>query len=273
MGAAIYILIATSIDSSESSLYLLLNSLLPLVVSAVALVLIPFGPFPRLPSSQPPPQDSHIFLFHYVLAVITGLYLLISYPLASSASVAKNLLAGALFLIALPTCLPHIVYALDCLKRTNHLSSHDSELKLPVSNDQELVELRKALVGRTEILNFQKSEKSHGFLGKVMQKGCLNELCDEHTAKFLLSSCDFWLYYFAYLCGGTIGFVYSNNLGQIAESLGHQEELRSYLILFAACSFFGRLLSAVPDFLKKYALFFLYELAMESLLLTHIFLS
>ncbi|CBI39995.3 unnamed protein product, partial [Vitis vinifera] len=62
---------------------------------------------------------------------------------------------------------------------------------------------------------------------------------------------DFWLYYIAYLCGGTIGLAYSNNLGQISESLGYSSETNMIVTLYSACSFFGRLLSAAPDFLKN----------------------
>jgi hypothetical protein len=40
---------------------------------------------------------------------------------------------------------------------------------------------------------------------------------------------DFWLYYTAYFCGATVGLVYSNNLGQIAQSLHQQSQLTMLL--------------------------------------------
>jgi hypothetical protein len=77
-------------------------------------------------------------------------------------------------------------------------------------------------------------------------------LGEEHTAKRLIGRVDFWLYYTAYFCGATVGLVYSNNLGQIAESLHHQSQLTMLLAVYSSFSFFGRLLSALPDFLHRY---------------------
>lgn len=75
-------------------------------------------------------------------------------------------------------------------------------------------------------------------------------LGEEHPTRLLMRRWDFWLYYIAYFCGGTIGLVYSNNLGQISQSLGHGSQTTSLVTLYSTCSFFGRLLSAAPDFLS-----------------------
>lgn len=89
-----------------------------------------------------------------------------------------------------------------------------------------------------------------GCLDMVMKSDRLGLLEEEHDAKRLLRRIDFWLYYFAYLCGGTIGLVYSNNLGQIAQSLGLESSTSTLITLYSSFSFFGRLLSAAPDFLR-----------------------
>nr|GMD62528.1 protein NUCLEAR FUSION DEFECTIVE 4-like [Ipomoea batatas] len=74
---------------------------------------------------------------------------------------------------------------------------------------------------------------------------------EEHSASALISSRDFWLYYIAYFCGGTIGLVYSNNLGQVSQSLGYSSDVTELVAVYSACSFFGRLLSSAPDFLHQ----------------------
>lgn len=79
---------------------------------------------------------------------------------------------------------------------------------------------------------------------------------EEHTAKMLMKKVEFWLYFVAYFCGGTLGLVYSNNLGQIAQSLAAAGKTDALLTLFSAFSFFGRLLSAAPDFLRGYVSLF-----------------
>ncbi|XP_020598081.1 protein NUCLEAR FUSION DEFECTIVE 4-like [Phalaenopsis equestris] len=81
-----------------------------------------------------------------------------------------------------------------------------------------------------------------------MAKDRLVLLGEEHGAKSLIHRLDFWIYYMSYFCGGTLGLVYSNNLGQIAQSLGRTSMLVN---LYSSCSFFGRLLSAAPDFLGR----------------------
>ncbi|KAF2308956.1 hypothetical protein GH714_025947 [Hevea brasiliensis] len=84
----------------------------------------------------------------------------------------------------------------------------------------------------------------------MVGKDRLAMLGEEHPACLLIRRLDFWLYYTAYFCGGTIGLVYSNNLGQIAQSLGQSMNTTTLLTLYSAFSFFGRLLSAAPDYLR-----------------------
>lgn len=76
-------------------------------------------------------------------------------------------------------------------------------------------------------------------------------LGEEHSASALISSLDFWLYYIAYFCGGTIGLAYSNNLGQVSQSLGYGSDVTKLVAVYSACAFFGRLLSSTPDFLRQ----------------------
>lgn len=84
---------------------------------------------------------------------------------------------------------------------------------------------------------------------KNVKEGNVVKLGDEHSFRLLISRLEFWLYFIAYFCGGTIGLVYSNNLGQIAQSLGQSST--SLVTIYSSFSFFGRLLSAAPDFMLK----------------------
>jgi hypothetical protein len=64
----------------------------------------------------------------------------------------------------------------------------------------------------------------------------------------LLRKLDFWLYFFSYMFSATLGLVFLNNLGQIAES--RQFAQTSTLVsLSSSFGFFGRLL---PSFLDYY---------------------
>ncbi|KAF8028754.1 hypothetical protein BT93_E1416 [Corymbia citriodora subsp. variegata] len=260
VSAALYTLIANAIDSDDDTLYPFLNAIVPLFTSGIALIPVLRQP----PPQQLPPdaikRDSRIFLFLNAVAVFTGLYLLILNPLSYVSYRARLLLAGAILLLVLPLCLPGIVYARDwaCRVISSRISLNGSTFGLVDVDD---LELHKELIGSEPAginapMNGNGNRSTFilrakdGCCGNVMEKDQLTVLGEEHSARVLLRRWDFWLYYLAYLCGGTIGLVYSNNLGQISQSLGYGSQTTAFVTLYSSCSFFGRLLAAVPDFLR-----------------------
>ncbi|OVA18391.1 Nodulin-like [Macleaya cordata] len=255
---ALYSLAAKAISSNECSLFLVLNSLLPLITSIVVVV-----PILRQPPLEPLPadavrRDSFIFLFLNILAVFTGIYLLVLNSVSTIASIARLLFAGAVFLLVLPLCIPGIVFARDWALKNIYASFRlqGSGFNLVDVDDLELH--KELLIGREEYYkangNGNYSSRDEGekerCYEKVIEKNRLLVLGEEHPARDLVGRLDFWLYYIAYFCGGTIGLVYSNNLGQIAQSLGFTSKTTELLTLYSSCSFFGRLLSAAPDFMR-----------------------
>lgn len=264
VSAALYTLIANAINSNDDSLYLFLNAIVPLFTSGVALIPVLRQP----PPEQLPPdaikRDSRIFLFLNGIAVLTGLYLLLLNPLSYVSYRARLLLAGAILLLVLPLCLPGIVYAREWARRviSSSFGLNGSTFSLVDVDD---LELHKELIGSEPAgvnapMNGNGNRSTFllrakdGCCGNVMEKDQLTILGEEHSARLLVRRWDFWLYYLAYLCGGTVGLVYSNNLGQISQSLGYSSQTTSFVNLYSSCSFFGRLLSAGPDFLREYVL-------------------
>ncbi|KAG6648074.1 hypothetical protein CIPAW_07G123100 [Carya illinoinensis] len=69
---------------------------------------------------------------------------------------------------------------------------------------------------------------------------------DEMGVKKMVQRCDFYLYFFMYLCGPTLGLVFFNNLAQIAESRGHSAS--SLVSLSSSFGFFGRLIPSFTDY-------------------------
>lgn len=263
VSAALYALAASAVEYSSTSastpaLYLLLNSLIPLITSLFALI-----PILRQPPLSPLPpdavhRDSLIFLLLNVLAVVTGLYLLL---LPHSSTNSRLLFSGALFLLILPLFIPGIIYARDWFRRAIHSRIQGSSGFILVNMDN--LELHKELINR-ETSNKNDGADDAGEIGggiamlnrvKTGKGGFLVRdsivmLGEEHEIGMLLRRLDFWFYFFAYFCGGTIGLVYSNSLGQIAQSLGYGSETSTLITLYSSFSFFGRLLSAAPDFMR-----------------------
>ncbi|XP_058219987.1 protein NUCLEAR FUSION DEFECTIVE 4-like isoform X1 [Rhododendron vialii] len=252
VSAALYTLIANAVSDSDSnySLYLLLNALVPLLTSSAALLPVLRPPPPH--SLPLPPDsvrcDSLTFLYLNIVAIFTGLYLLLLNSLSSESTfIARILFSGAVLLLALPIFTPGITYARGWARQAFHSKFEGSSFNLV---DVEDLELHKELIGRESPNGSGRvTGAKQGFLVDLIEKDLVAVLGEEHPLKWVVRRRDFWLYYAAYFCGGTIGLVYSNNLGQISQSLGFSDRTSSIVTLYSTCSFFGRLLSAAPDFL------------------------
>ncbi|XP_047084951.1 protein NUCLEAR FUSION DEFECTIVE 4-like [Lolium rigidum] len=241
LSAAFYTLFANALAPYTASVYLLLNAILPLAISLLALPVILLC---RQQDSHnlhsKPEHDERVFLGFYILAVVTGVYLVILGSFTSTGSTAWVVLSGAMALLALPLIIP----AASCCSDVD-ISGPD-DYAMPLNNDGPQKPL---LISNDQ---YQSEYQLQGCCyGTILEKGRVLVLGEEHSAKRLLRCVDFWLYYTAYFCGATVGLVYSNNLGQIAQSLHRQSELTMLLAVYSSCSFFGRLLSALPEFLHR----------------------
>nr|GMD84726.1 protein NUCLEAR FUSION DEFECTIVE 4-like [Ipomoea batatas] len=268
VSAALYTLAANALNPSSSALYLLLNAIIPLITSFAALI-----PILRQPPLEPLSpdgikRDQLLFVVLNSLAVVTGIYLLFVH--SSDKVTARFLLVGAIFLLVLPLGIPGVTYARKWFRDTIY-STFELKHSGFILVDADDLELHKQLLSREGSLAnglsyivdgnnestdqnsipWQRSSASdEGCVENVIGRDQLFMLGEEHNAPKLLKRCDFWLYYLAYFCGGTIGLVYSNNLGQISQSLGHTSMTSKLITFYSSFSFFGRLLSAAPDFIR-----------------------
>nr|XP_007134343.1 hypothetical protein PHAVU_010G039600g [Phaseolus vulgaris]ESW06337.1 hypothetical protein PHAVU_010G039600g [Phaseolus vulgaris] len=253
VSAALYTLIANAINSNDDTLYLLLNAIVPVLISVIVLIPILHQPQPQPHSVDTIQHDSSIFLCLNILALVTGLYLLFLYSFSYTASIARVILVGAIFLLVLLTFVPSFVHSIEsscftlptcfsfCYSRFTRSNPDDNELY------QELISIKDSTMNKSA----QSTREKKCCVLNVLEREQLTVLGEEHSIKLLVHRWDFWLYYIAYFCGGTIGLAYSNNLGQISQSLGHSSQTSSLVTLYSTCSFFGRLLAATPDFLSR----------------------
>ncbi|KAJ4847308.1 hypothetical protein Tsubulata_021692 [Turnera subulata] len=249
VSAALYTLLANAISPNEDSIYLLSNALIPVLVSGLALLPILRQPSLQALSTDTTRLDYSIFLILNILAIITGLYLLLFNSLSTVASTARILLGGAIVLLVLPLLLPGIVSARGWSRHSfSWINNDDLDLFKGLTEGDEAAPMSSNSYNPTEREGFC---GIFSCCGQLVEKDRLTVLGEEHPARLLARRLDFWLYYVSYFCGGTIGLVYSNNLGQIAQSLGYDSQLTSLVTLYSSCSFFGRLLSAAPDFLQE----------------------
>ncbi|CAN7031743.1 unnamed protein product [Brassica rapa subsp. trilocularis] len=259
VSAALYTLAYNAINPASPELYLLLNALIPLVISFTAII-----PILRQPPFEPLPpdgvrRDSLMFLLLNILAALNGVYLLLFESNSSDVTSARLLFGGAIILLILPLCIPGLVIARNWYLRTIHTSFRLEGSGFILVDPDEL-ELHKGMLAHEAnresyedvVQNHVKTIASEeGDADELLiTRGQLEVLGTEHSLKQLLCRADFWLYYIAYFCGGTIGLVYSNNFGQIAQSLGQSSNTTTLVTLYSSFSFFGRLLSATPDYIR-----------------------
>ncbi|VAI30338.1 unnamed protein product [Triticum turgidum subsp. durum] len=251
LSAAFYTLFANALSPYSPSVYLLLNAILPLAASIIALpAILLCHPHDHSSLRTLPKHDRRVFLCFYTIAFVTGIYLVTFGSVTTTSSAARAVLMGAMALLTLPLIIPA---ASSC----SSVGTHDPDTELTFNHNDPQKPL---------LLNHDDHTETNGSMahktvewqpkgcccGTILDKGCVLVLGEEHSAKKLIRCVDFWLYYTAYFCGATVGLVYSNNLGQIAQSLQCQPQLTMLLAVYSSCSFFGRLLSALPDFLHRY---------------------
>ncbi|KAL6653421.1 hypothetical protein ACP70R_008999 [Stipagrostis hirtigluma subsp. patula] len=248
LSAAFYTLFANALSPFTPSVYLLLNAILPLAVSILALPAILLCNPHDSHLHGVPKHDRRVFLGLYILAFITGIYLVIFGSFNTTSSTACTILTGAIVLLALPLIVP-------ASSSCSHVDTHGPDPESPANHDDPQRPLLLSNNHQTEsggtVRKTGEYQQQDCCCGTILEKGCAKMLGEEHSAKKLIQCVDFWLYYTAYFCGATVGLVYSNNLGQIAQSLHQQSRLTMLLAVYSSCSFFGRLLSALPDFLHR----------------------
>ncbi|EOA16319.1 hypothetical protein CARUB_v10004470mg [Capsella rubella] len=267
VSAALYTLAYNAINPASPELYLLLNALIPLIVSFTAII-----PILRQPPFEPLPpdgvrRDSLMFLVLNILAALNGVYLLLFGSNSSDLTSARLLFGGAIVLLIFPLCIPGLVIARSWYDRTIHTSFRLEGSGFILVDPDEL-ELHKGMLAHeanresyqllsddvvqnpVKTVAVEEDDIDGSCCTKLITKDQLEGLGIEHSLSLLLHRSDFWLYYIAYFCGGTIGLVYSNNLGQIAQSLGQSSNTTTLVTLYSSFSFFGRLLSATPDYIR-----------------------
>ncbi|XP_034568522.1 uncharacterized protein [Setaria viridis] len=247
LSAAFYTLFANAFSPTSPSVYLLLNAILPLAASILALPAILLCHTHDNHLQSVPRYDRRVFLSLYILAFITGIYLVVFGSLNTTRSAAAwVILTGAMVLLALPLIIPACSSCSYVDTHSIDSASHNDDPHKPLLVGNHLQNGSNAVMEKAMEQQLQGSS-----CGTILDKGRLVVLGEEHSAKRLIGCVDFWLYYTAYFCGATVGLVYSNNLGQIAQSLHQQSQLTMLLAVYSSFSFFGRLLSALPDFLHR----------------------
>ncbi|XP_020252349.1 protein NUCLEAR FUSION DEFECTIVE 4-like [Asparagus officinalis] len=212
LSAKLYVALAQLIagrDLSSKSIYLLLNCFVPLGLSLLT------APF--LKETTPVRSGAASSLLAvFVIAGATGVYVVVESIFLSSE---HSILMPIILLIMVG-----LVAAVPLFKALERVQDCD-EVQVGAEN-------RKRGFGGGSVEEGEGVENEEN----LREEGCIRAL--QKSVKRV----EFWLYFLVYLCGGTVGLVYANNLGQIAESRNVNEDV--LLSISSSFTFFGRLSSA-----------------------------
>ncbi|XP_052185298.1 protein NUCLEAR FUSION DEFECTIVE 4-like [Diospyros lotus] len=200
--------------------YLLLNSTLPLLVCIAASVIV------RVVNGGKSRKIQGGFALMFAITIATGTFAVItSFNSMSSSGLLRLIIVIGMgvFLLA-PLAIPFAEKAMETLQK-------------------------KCLIRRDIKVHDLTNIDDHIEEGPKIENGTVAEIkegseVEETGVKTMLMKVDFWLYFFVYLCGATLGLVYMNNLGQIAESRGYSRT-SSLVSLSSSFGFFGRLVPSL----------------------------
>ncbi|KAF3776235.1 NUCLEAR FUSION DEFECTIVE 4 protein [Nymphaea thermarum] len=210
--------------------YLLLNSVAPIAVSTV------FAPFlRRFEVGDRPGITNCGFVALISVAFVTGIYAVVG---SVGAHIPPMVLAiGLLILMVAPLTLPIGVSIREVLEqkwKSRDIRVFDYSVENESGDGLDKVVAEGSGHGDEEAGRFEN--------GRIEEKEELEWAVNE-----LLRSLNFWLYFMVYLMGATLGLVFLNNLGQIAESRGHSKT-STLVSLSSSCGFFGRLMPSIVDY-------------------------
>ncbi|KAJ0975520.1 hypothetical protein J5N97_017485 [Dioscorea zingiberensis] len=224
LSAKVYIALAQVIlgtkQPKNKSIYLLLNSVLPILAS---FILMPF-----FKETKPVVSVNRRGLgTMFVIACLTG-----AYAVCETMVNTKRVLSLILLAMVILVCIVPVMKVGEWLRE---------RACKPMRVTGELQMSTGVVVLVEDNINGDAMEEESGM--KVVRVG------DEHGVRELVKSVDFWLYFLVYLSGATLGLVYGNNLGQIAESRGVSEAI--LVSISSSFVFFGKLSSAPLSALSR----------------------
>jgi len=234
LSAKVYTSLADSIPglaNSKAKAYLLLNAVVPMLVTVVV------APSLRVVDLTSAASTDAAFLVMFAITLATGACAVVgSIGSTSNGLSSREHMVSLGVLLATPILIPLALRIRESLnriretKRENRIHDLGADDAIAV---ERVVAIDIADAGSKEEEASSAAEKPREEVGGLR----------------LLRKLDFWLYFFSYMFSGTLGLVFLNNLGQIAESR-RLAQTSTLVSLSSSFGFFGRLL---PSFLDYYS--------------------
>lgn len=222
--------------TERAKIYLLLNATVPLLVSIVAAPVVrhvQIGKSKKLESG---------FMLMFFITIATGIYAVISSldsVVGFLPSFAVAIGMGGFLLI------PFAVPILEKFKETRQqkcwirkVAPSSARVSSVNTDDHHQFDFDNNNTVVVDVVSSSSESVKEIFEVRVRE---------EIGAIRMLRRIEFWLYFFVYLFGVTLGLVYMNNLGQIVESRG-SSRTTALVSLSSSFVFFGRIIPSLLDY-------------------------
>ncbi|XP_062207294.1 protein NUCLEAR FUSION DEFECTIVE 4-like [Phragmites australis] len=232
LSAKVYTSLADSIPglaNSKAKTYLLLNAVVPMLVTVVV------APSLRVVDLKSEASTDAAFLVMFAITLATGACAVVgSIGSTSNGLSSREHMISLSVLLATPILIPLALRVRESMNKIWETKRENRIYDLG-TDEAEAMDTVVAI----DVADVESKEGD-----SVTEKPQ-----EEVGGLQLLRKPDFWLYFFSYMFSGTLGLVFLNNLGQIAESrrLG---QISTLVSLSSSFGFFGRLL---PSFLDYYS--------------------
>ncbi|KAL5220806.1 hypothetical protein ABZP36_025519 [Zizania latifolia] len=223
--------------SSKAKTYLLLNAVVPLFVTVVV------APSLRVFDLKSGEVSSDAaFLAMFAITLATGACAVVgSIGSTSNGLSSKEHMASLGVLLAIPILIPVALKIRETLTKIREAKRENRIHDLGTDDSLSVESVVVVDVSADADADAEAKEEADGVVKKTQE---------EVGGLRLLRIPDFWLYFFSYMFSSTLGLVFLNNLGQIAESRG-VAQTSTLVSLSSSFGFFGRLLPAFMDYYSK----------------------
>ena len=233
LSAKVYTSLADSIPglaSSKAKAYLLLNAVVPMLVTVVV------APSLRVVDLTGAASTDAAFLVMFAITLATGACAVVgSIGSTSNGLSSREHMVSLGVLLATPILIPLALRIRESLNRIRE-TKRENRIHDLGADDADAIE-------RVVAIDIADAGSKEGDPAAELPR-------EEVGGLRLLRKLDFWLYFFSYMFSGTLGLVFLNNLGQIAESR-RLAQTSTLVSLSSSFGFFGRLL---PSFLDYYSM-------------------
>ncbi|KAL5202406.1 hypothetical protein ABZP36_013358 [Zizania latifolia] len=216
---------------SKAKIYLLLNAVVPMLVTLVV------APSLRVVELTSHKRTDPVFLAMFAITLATGACAVVGSIGSKSIGLSsKEHMVSLYVLLALPILIPAALKIRESMDKLREAKRENRVHDLATDEPDTAV----------SVLDVEAENKDEEDDAAATATGERSGQ-DEVGGLRLLRRLDFWLYFLSYMFSGTLGLVFLNNLGQIAESRGLSDP--SILVsLSSSFGFFGRLLPAFLDY-------------------------